>query len=221
MVIDRILKIIELKKMSKSAFYKATGISNGFLDKVKEVGASKLEDILNAFPDINAEWLLLGIGPIYRSKEVSNSLNEPSIQYGKEKGVPLFELTANAGILNVFSESKANVPIDYITIPGMPRCDGAIHITGDSMYPLLKSGDMVLYKHLNDKRNIVFGEMYIMYINDHGDEFFFVKYVQPSDQEGYVRLVSENRHHPPKDFPIDSIKQIAIVKASIRINSRV
>jgi repressor LexA len=62
MIVDRVLRIIELKGLNKSQFYKETGLSNGFLDKVRDIGASKIEDILNAFPEINPTWLLTGKG---------------------------------------------------------------------------------------------------------------------------------------------------------------
>jgi len=208
-----VLEIIDLKNINKSTFYKLTGLSNGFLDKVKDIGASKIESILNVFEDINPEWLITGKGSMLKT---GLKVSEPIY-----KGIPLYDLTATASVVGIFSDTKLQIPIDHINIPNLPKCDGAIHVTGDSMYPLLKAGDMVLYKHLNDKRNIIWGEMYIMYINDHGDEFFFVKYIHKSNQEGYVKLVSQNQHHEPVEFPIDSIKQIAIVKASVRINSQV
>jgi len=213
MIVDRVLEIIDLKNINKSTFYKLTGLSNGFLDKVKDIGASKIESILNVFEDINPEWLITGKGSMLKT---GLKVSEPIY-----KGIPLYDLTATASVVGIFSDTKLQIPIDHINIPNLPKCDGAIHVTGDSMYPLLKAGDMVLYKHLNDKRNIIWGEMYIMYINDHGDEFFFVKYIHKSNQEGYVKLVSQNQHHEPVEFPIDSIKQIAIVKASVRINSQV
>lgn len=65
-MIDRLLKIIELKNINKSQFYREVGLSNGFLDKVRDVGASKLEQILNTYPDISPEWLLTGKGEMLR-----------------------------------------------------------------------------------------------------------------------------------------------------------
>ena len=46
-----------------------------------------------------------------------------------------------------------------------------------------------------------------------------VKYIQKSDREGYVKLVSQNVHHADKDVEIARIRAIALVKASIRMNS--
>lgn len=62
MVVERILQFIDYKRISKSEFYRKTGLSNGFLDKVKDIGSSKLELILKAYPEINLKWLVLGEG---------------------------------------------------------------------------------------------------------------------------------------------------------------
>lgn len=80
-MIDRILKIIELEKLNKTQFYKKTGLSNGFLDKVRDVGASKLELILIAFPNINPEWLLTGKGEMLRNPEPKKEENNSGENY--------------------------------------------------------------------------------------------------------------------------------------------
>lgn len=54
----------------------------------------------------------------------------------------------------LFVDRDSQTPIDYIHIPNLPRCDGAIYVVGDSMYPLLKSGDIVLYKQVSGIENI-------------------------------------------------------------------
>ena len=59
---ERILQYLEYKSIRKSKFYKDVGLSNGFLDKVKDIGSGKLELILKSYPDINPEWLLTGKG---------------------------------------------------------------------------------------------------------------------------------------------------------------
>ncbi len=120
----------------------------------------------------------------------------------------------------LFQDSKSQDPIDHISIPHLPKCDGAVYVTGDSMYPLLKSGDIVLYKEIHDVANEIFwGEMYLLGIDMSGEEYVTVKYIQKSEIQGCVRLVSQNKHHQDKDVEISKIKALALVKASIRINS--
>ena len=103
--------------------------------------------------------------------------------------------------------------------PDLPKCDGAIYIVGDSMYPLLKSGDIVLYKQLKDIGDIFWGDMYLLSIDIDGEEYITVKYIQKSEREGYVKLVSQNPHHADKEVAVDRIRALALVKASIRMNS--
>ncbi len=89
------------------------------------------------------------------------------------------------------------------------------------MYPLLKSGDIIAYKIIHDKYTEIFwGEMYLVSVEVSGEEFVTVKYIQKSEKgEQYVKLVSENRHHQPKDVKLDKIRAISMIKASIRMNS--
>ncbi len=109
--------------------------------------------------------------------------------------------------------------MDYIHIPNLPRCDGAIYVVGDSMYPLLKSGDIVLYKQIGDVNDIFWGDMYLLSIDIDGEEYVTVKYIQKSEKPGCVKLVSQNPHHADKDIEIGRIRALAFVKASIRMNS--
>lgn len=64
------------------------------------------------------------------------------------------------------------------------------------MYPLLKSGDIVLYKEIPvEQQSIFFGEMYLLGVRvDEWKEMITVKYVQKSDKgEEYVRLYERSK----------------------------
>ena len=88
------------------------------------------------------------------------------------------------------------------------------------MYPLLKSGDIVMYKEINDIANGIFwGEMYLLSIDMGGEEYITVKYIQKASDSQYIRLVSENKHHQDKEVSLAQVKALALVKASIRINA--
>ena len=134
--------------------------------------------------------------------------------------IPLFDLEASAGLVPLFTDTASQKPVDFITIPNLPKCDGAIHVTGDSMYPLLKSGDIVLYKKINDiLNNIFWGEMYLVSVDLEGEEYITVKYIQKSEKPNHIKLVSHNQHHSDKEVHIAKVRALAFVKASIRINS--
>jgi len=174
--------------------------------------------------EISFEWLLVDEGdmsvstpePVYKPERTFMLRTDGKKELQR---IPLYDIQAAASIVHTFN-GKQNI-IDYITIPNMPTCDGALPITGDSMYPLLRSGDIVLYKVIRDlQEGIYWGEMYLVYLNDNGDDMTLVKYVQKSDKgEDYIKLVSQNHHHAPKDVKLKKVKAMALIKASIRINS--
>lgn len=135
--------------------------------------------------------------------------------------IPLYNIEAVAGLVPLFQDKKKQKPIDHISIPNLPKCDGAIYVTGDSMYPLLKSGDIIMYKQIHDISNDIFwGEIYLISVETDDEEYITVKYIQKSEKgEEYVKLVSQNKHHQDRDIKRDRIKALALVKASVRINS--
>ena len=136
------------------------------------------------------------------------------------QSVPLYELDATAGLVALFADSTRPVPISHLQIPDLPPCDGAVYVRGDSMYPLLKSGDIVLYKEINNTNGcLLWGEMYLLSFTLDGEDYITIKYVQKSDVEGFVRLVSHNPHHAPQEIPRDSLRAVALVKASVRFNT--
>lgn len=173
--------------------------------------------------NVSGEWLLSGEGNML--KEMPIQLATPKVQAQfplrsdrtvEMQAIPLYELDATAGLAALFDENTRQLPLSYLQIPDLPPCDGALYVRGDSMYPLLKSGDIVLYKEVHNSANILYGEMYLLSFTLDGDNFISIKYIQRSDQPGMVRLVSHNPHHQPKDIPTDAIRTLALIKASVR-----
>ena len=186
--------------------------------------------------NISVDWLLFGIGDEkkqdkgnYTLEDVKSSVSEPTITkyalktdyFGTDRQkIPLYEIEASAGLNLLFSSQNTQIPLDYISVPNAPKCDGALFVRGDSMYPLLKAGDIVCYKTIQNISNIIFGEMYLLDIDNDDDQFLTVKYVQKSEKgDKYIKLVSENKYHADKEEPISHIRAMAIVKLTIRYNT--
>lgn len=230
-VTKNILEFIDSKGLSKREFYTATGLSNGILDKGDNIGSDKLSKIFYTYPELSPDYVLLDRGEMLRGEyeDLQNnplSLDEPTQRYMLKtdkllggQSIPLYNTNAAAGLTRTFSD-KPDI-LDYISIPNLPKCDGAIYITGDSMYPLLKSGDIVAYKKINDINNGIFwGEMYLLSFLLDGDDFTMVKFIQKSEKgTKFVKLVSQNQHHQDRDIAVKDITALALIKASIRFNS--
>ena len=170
--------------------------------------------------NVNPEWLESGKGEMFNADpSLAASFGRGAEMAMPLQSVPLYSMEATAGLVPLFEQQSAHTPLNYIHIPNLPKCDGAVYVAGDSMYPLLKSGDIVLYKQLHDLEDIFWGDMYLLSIDMDGEEYITVKYVQRSERDGYVRLVSQNPHHADKDIDMKRIRAIALVKASIRMNT--
>nr|WP_199000535.1 helix-turn-helix transcriptional regulator [Flavobacterium sp. ASV13] len=221
---ERVREYLDFKGITKYKFCNDLGFSNKFLDNSSNMGTDKACKILHYYPDINSEWLLTGNGSMLKEDNtnivIMNNDRKTMDSLHVSQEIPLYDLEAVAGLRELFSSGKPQRILDTIKIPNLPKCDGAISVTGDSMYPLLKSGDIILYKE-TEFENIFFGEMYLLSVklND-WEEYITVKYVQKSDQgQEFVKLVSQNSHHQPKDIHISKISALALIKASIRINT--
>ena len=177
--------------------------------------------------DVDYNWLLLGKGtPVSHLQSCHNKLatgdvgiiHNPKMQDAmKDRSVALYDITAAANLRTLLA-NKHQFVVGRIQIPSIPVCDGALYISGDSMYPILNSGDIVGFKEINSFINVIYGEMYLVSFDIDGDEYLAVKSVNRSEQEGCIKLVSYNPHYEPMDVPFASIQAMAIVKFSIRKN---
>ncbi len=161
--------------------------------------------------------------------EAVNYVTEPIISYRRtsdrnyeSQRIPLFDVEATLGLVPMSNNDSLDSEriLDYISIPNLPKCDGATYAGGDSMYPLIKSGDIVAFKKI-DIDSIFYGEMYILSIYMDSDTTYkTVKFVQRSDLgSDYIKLVSHNQHHEPKDILISKIAAIGLIRASIRLHN--
>lgn len=227
MVLERIKEYIDYKGITVAAFEKSIGMSNASFGKSlksgKGIGSDKLEKILKVYTDISSCWLLTGEGTMLKTDTAipSETTVQPIYQpRSPEKKVDnqiinLYDFEATAGLRELLDNRHANI-IDTIKIPNMPKCDGAIHIVGDSMYPRLKPGDIIFYKELPiDLQSILYGEMYLLSYSIDGDDYCVVKYIKKSDKgEPFITLASHNPAHEDTDIDFRCVNAIALIKGS-------
>lgn len=181
--------------------------------------------VIGKMEGVDLNWLLTGRGkPEHVPNHCDDERAEGEVQMIYEsktreklddRTVKLFDIEAAANLHTLFT-SKYQVALEEIRIPNVPVCDGAVYVSGDSMYPLLKSGDIVGYKVLHSFDYIIYGEMYLVAFSMDGDDYLTVKYVNRSAVEGCIRLVSYNVHHAPLDIPLTDVHSMGIVKFSVR-----
>lgn len=230
-ILSRIEQISKNESITIGALERKIGASKGVLSRAinngTDIQSKWIQSIAENYPQYSAEWLLAGRGNMLKSQDTQLASPTVQAQFSLRtdrkvamQNIPLYELDAVAGLVALFDTQTRQVPVSHIQIPDLPLCDGALYVRGDSMYPLLKSGDIVLYKEIPSRaEGILWGEMYLLSFVIDGESYITIKYIQKADDERYVRLVSHNPHHSPKEIPADSIQALALVKASIRFNT--
>ena len=182
---------------------------------------------LSKMDQVDFNWLLTGKGVATQSRQYCDNplakgeiemLHTPkSTEMTDDRMVTLYDISAAAN-LKTMLEDKPQYALGKILIPNVPACDGAVYVSGDSMYPILKSGDIIGFKSINSFTDVIYGEMYLVSFNRGGDEYLTVKYVNRAEESDCIKLVSYNPHHDPMDVPLSAISAMAIVKFSIRKN---
>ena len=224
---DRIFECLKYKGVSVTKAESLLCWSKGALLKSNSISSDRLGEFYLQFPDVSPEWLLTGSGDMLKqpsTQEVSGDIIPLSHPKTPDKIYPmsefnLYDIDVSAGLSRLFSEDgdRNKAYLGKISIPNMPKCDGAVKVIGDSMYPLLKSGDIIAYKEVHNVESMQYGEIYILQIEDDSDVSVVVKYVKKSSEgNDYLNLVSYNKEHDPKDVRKESITALARVILCIR-----
>lgn len=220
---DRIIEFIEHKKISKTAFLNETKIKRGLLDKDKmQAGVTDaiLAKILETYPEINIEWLIAGKGNMLKGNQLSDDMDILAIH--ESESIPVFTLDVVTNARHPLYFGKREKP-ETLRIPHMPPCDRALYIHTDTMYPIIKAGDIICYKFVNDVDKIYWGEMYVLDLDrEENENYLTIRYIQKSTLGNeYICLHSYNPRYPPQDILKSNIRRMGLIKVCVRYNSLV
>ena len=207
-----------------SEFARKSGIPQPTLNNIVGNRLSKpsfdsIEKLINSDETINPEWIITGKGQMVKEQDMLRVHHPPYPESINENVVvPLYNIEAAANLNIIMEKCEENV-VGYLSLPNMPTVDGAVTVRGDSMYPIIKSGDIVAFKWVSSPEYITFGEMYLVSYTWDNDTHITVKYVKRSQVPDHLTLVSYNTYYEPMDIAFSCIHSIALVKVSIRYNT--
>jgi len=85
--IDRLKLFIKSRGVGQTKFEELVGFSRGYISKVKtSIGADKLSNIVEVFPELNLDWLITGKGEMI-IPPVTAAPSEPTIGTTEECSV--------------------------------------------------------------------------------------------------------------------------------------
>ena len=172
---ERTIAFVKSKGITMKKFEQACGLSSGYVTSMRKgFWQEKLESVLNAFPELNRDWLLYGDGMM------TNSIHN---------GIPEYDVDFSCGNAVMYTDSTAIV--GTLSMSEYANATAIVRATGNSMHPLISSGDKVIIKEVeNWAENIIFGQIYG--IETDGD-IRTIKRVRRSSEEGIIILEPINK----------------------------
>lgn len=166
----------------------------------------------------NGTWLMFGQESMFTEDTISikNNFSKKTDKLLESQVVKLYAMEAVAGHLPMFQE-KAEV-LDYLTLPNLPKCDGAFIARGDSMTPVIEKGDILLFSAINHQDELIWGHIHLVAFMRGGTLYKMIKYIDKSDDPNCIRLRSNNTDYHPVDIEWKDILGIAMIRATVRIN---
>jgi len=196
---QRILEYIEYKGLKKGEFFAQINVSpSNFRSKSlkSEVGGEVIAKILSLYEEINPLWLLNGKGSMLYSYNPCEQLQKSHIEDGTGVLLPVYnsEASAGGGELTLSSEYV----VDEIMVPFAREGDTTLTIVGNSMNPIINSGDLAVTRQLSNWQEYVeYGKIFIVVTVDE----VFCKVVQKSGKENHFTLHSYNESYDDFDVP--------------------
>lgn len=208
---------IEHKMGVKSAQSKISQMKKGETKGGKE--KSLPSDILSAIcayrEEVNSGYILTGKGnplklPIKDADNKKHKQEKP-LNHSLGRTIKYYP-TVNGSMGGIqFLDNPDESFVDII-IPGFSDCEFAINAYGDSMYPVIKSGQVVLLMPWREKF-IEWGRIYLV-VTKSG--YRTIKYIKPSKNDGCVLCESENKEESPAfEIEKDDILKMFLVKGWI------
>lgn len=192
-------------------------LSQGLIGQARkgksDLGKQSIERILKEYQDLSRVWLLTGEGDMLKS---ANNSPAPSRENSyQEDCVPLLPVEAIAGLTVGFAEGLNLHDCRMIKTP-FPGAEYAIQVSGDSMHPTIKSGDMLYIKKINEKAFIPWGHVVVLDTENGA----VVKEVYPCEgEEDYIEARSVNPKYPPYKIEKQSIYGMYKVLGTATINT--
>lgn len=111
-----------------------------------------------------------------------------------KNGIQVYESAPTYATVKTVYHDEHAVPDYVLNIPQFRDCNYGTRASGDSMYPEVRNGDLIICKELPVDARIIFGDMYVVHTKDGIETIKYVnQFVDGNSDEQWVLLVPHNK----------------------------
>ncbi|MBQ5408692.1 MAG: LexA family transcriptional regulator [Muribaculaceae bacterium] len=173
---------------------------------------------------VSKQWLETGEDLPFAKQQPQQLITMPESRIVTEptkalvkKGTPVYDIDVTAGYqpqARMFTDDQI---IGFVDLPDMTSTNCRIvRVSGDSMSPVIRSGDYIAVRELSNLRQIFWGQIYVVIL----DDYRLVKYVRRHDDPSMVILRSENRRYDDMEIDRADIRDLMFVQNIIHVDTR-
>lgn len=206
MVKDYVKKVQFVKNLTQEEIAESIGYSRSRISVEMKKDNPTIERLIVAtYPDVFNDTKAEEHGFSYVS--VRRKLkSEP-----KAEQIPIYDVPIDASFLERYRDDGPDFqPIGFLNIPKLRNCNFAAVISGNSMYPIMKSGTMAVCRMVDNLDYFDEGEMYFI---STANGFETVKYVQSGDAPDELKLIPHNEKIKATTIKKSMVLRMCIVEA--------
>jgi len=227
----RIEAILSALRLNQTGLAKELGVSRGIISEFTSGAREPSKDFLFGISKlgISVDWFLSGEGPMFVGKtETVSDLKTDTISVLPDqkddecaevnhsgRGVPYYDVDVMAHISTVLESTDA-APDFFVDFRPFNDCTAYLPVYGDSMFPMIQSGEIIAVKRINNLDVLLWGEPYLVVTSADANEMRTVKLVHQHENPGFIILRASNPNFKGDTIvPKEAILALYIVKGKI------
>ena len=221
-IVQRIKYLMRELNCRQVEFARRIGIDNSNLSKYLNGRLPVSDALINRIVvnlGVSKEWLEQGtdlpfakLPNVPATTTLSAAQLAPSVQ-----GTPVYDIDVTAGTMpraRMFTDDQI---VGSINLPDvMSQNCRVVRVSGDSMSPVIRSGDYIAVRELTNFQQIFWGQIYVVLL----DDYRLVKYIRRHDNPAMVILRSENRNYDDMEIRRADIRELMFVQHIIHLDTR-
>lgn len=204
---DRIIEVIDLKKINKEKFFAEIGMSSSnFRASAKNtpLNSNAVAIIFSKIPDVNLKWLITGEGNMF---DETIDANTSELHTNEINTIPLIPWENVSDIMS----GKIVEGAPYL-VPILHDADFLITMRGNTMIPHYHAGDLLACKCIDSCSFIQWESTYII----NNQQGIIIRKIKKGKDEEHILLVAENPDYDVIEIDRQKLYSLALITGFIR-----